>query len=143
VFTSNGKFFIGYTDLSIPGPIPLELRRTYHTRYLYNGPMGYGWDFDYNERVYRLANTNLVLRRGHRDTDEYTNVTAGVFNGPPGSGETLTENMDGTYTLSMAAGWTRQYNSDGTLAKVSPATNCSLPTIPGASCRSRGSRSFR
>jgi YD repeat-containing protein len=105
-------------DLRVPGPIPLELRRTYHTKYLYNGPLGFGWDFEYNQRLYRLSNTNLVLRRGHADSEEFTHDGGGGFSGPPGTGEAIQENLDGSYSLLRPDGMQFVYAFDGSLTRV-------------------------
>jgi len=106
------------TDYQLPGEIPLSIKRFYSTKFSYNGLMGYGWTFSYNERVYRIANGNLVLRRDNDVTDEFTNSTPQLYLSPAGKYETITQNLDGSYTLRQPDGTIHVYSSDGTLAKV-------------------------
>jgi hypothetical protein len=51
--SGNGEFVLTATDLHYPGfALPLEFRRTYRSRIDYDGPLGYGWDHNYNQRLF-------------------------------------------------------------------------------------------
>jgi len=39
----TGEFYVDETDLALPGPIPLTLRRNYSSQNLANNQFGYGW----------------------------------------------------------------------------------------------------
>lgn len=43
----TGEFYIDSVDLTLPGPMPLEIRRNYSSQNLANGQFGYGWKFAY------------------------------------------------------------------------------------------------
>ncbi|HEV2330105.1 MAG TPA: DUF6531 domain-containing protein [Verrucomicrobiae bacterium] len=43
VFPVTGEYHIDETDLQLPGPIPLALRRNYSSQNLANNQFGYGW----------------------------------------------------------------------------------------------------
>ncbi|MGR9051269.1 MAG: Ig-like domain-containing protein, partial [Gammaproteobacteria bacterium] len=48
VIAGTGEFKLSHVDLSIPGRgFPFELKRTYRSRYNFNGPLGYNWEFTY------------------------------------------------------------------------------------------------
>ena len=49
---ANGEFFTQQTDLSFPGRgISYQHLRTYRSRIRYDGPLGFGWDHSYNQRL--------------------------------------------------------------------------------------------
>jgi RHS repeat-associated protein len=43
----TGEFYIDTVDLTLPGPMPLEIRRNYSSHNLASGQFGYGWKFAY------------------------------------------------------------------------------------------------
>jgi YD repeat-containing protein len=118
VYPANGKFYLQLKDYELAGEIPIVVSRLYSTLFTYNGIVGYGWNLGYNERLYRLANGNLALRRDNDVTDEFASSAPRVFRAPAGKYETITENLDGTYTLQKPDGTIRVYSNNGTLAKI-------------------------
>jgi len=118
VYPFSGKFVLTETDLRLPGRFPLEIERSYQTRYQYNGPFGYGWNISQNERLYRLANTNLLLRRGDSAHDEFQFLGAGQYAGTNSNFDTIEEQLDGSYILTAPDGALRIYNDDGTLGQI-------------------------
>jgi RHS repeat-associated protein len=53
VFIKNGEYVLSVTDVHIPGrTLPVEITRTYNSRRSFNSRFGYGWDMNYNMRVY-------------------------------------------------------------------------------------------
>jgi YD repeat-containing protein len=40
---ATGKLFTAFTDLSLPGPFPLELERVWYSTSADEGPLGHGW----------------------------------------------------------------------------------------------------
>jgi RHS repeat-associated protein len=118
VYPANGKFYLQLTDYQLPGEIPLTFRRLYSTKFSYNGLMGYGWTISYNERLYRISNGNLVLRRDYDVTDEFTNAAPHLYLSPAGKYETITQKLDGSYTLRQPDGTIHVFSNDGTLSKI-------------------------
>jgi len=47
----DGELFIQETDVTLPGPIPLQYRRTYRSRTRHLSVVGFGWDHNFNQRV--------------------------------------------------------------------------------------------
>ncbi len=51
---ANGEFYLVETDLSLPAAaLPYRFQRIYRSRIDYLGPLGYGWDHNYNQRILR------------------------------------------------------------------------------------------
>ena len=50
VFT--GKWFYRHVDLEVPGVFPIRLVRRYDSRTKYQSPLGYGWAFTYDMRLF-------------------------------------------------------------------------------------------
>jgi RHS repeat-associated protein len=49
---ANGELVAPYSDLSLPGfGVPFNHVRTYRSRLDYDGPLGFGWDHSYNQRI--------------------------------------------------------------------------------------------
>ncbi|MFA5794301.1 MAG: SDR family NAD(P)-dependent oxidoreductase [Candidatus Brocadiia bacterium] len=66
ILVHNGECTINNTDLVIPGRgFPLAFSRTYRSQSNYDGPLGYGWDFNYNqwlEPVYDFNNQMKAMK---------------------------------------------------------------------------------
>ena len=45
---TSGAFYVDTTDLSLPGPFPLQLRRNYSSQNLQCNEFGYGWKMNFN-----------------------------------------------------------------------------------------------
>ncbi len=82
VLLSNGEFILSVTDLAISGRVlPVQIVRTYGSRRQYNGRFGYGWDMNYNMKMRRLTDPNVVVfldgqgnKREYRRLDTDPNV---------------------------------------------------------------------
>ena len=60
VAAHNGALEVERTDLALPSPqMPIAFSRTYIGQDLYQGPLGPGWDFTYNQRVVELGEANV------------------------------------------------------------------------------------
>lgn len=71
----NGEYTTSVTDVVIPAKgIPITITRTYGSLREYNGRFGYGWDLNYNMRVFEIVDGETVLLRDGRG-DKYTYTT--------------------------------------------------------------------
>ena len=54
VYLHSGEEHFERTDLAIPGrgDIHFVLRRSYRSKLDYDGPLGFGWDYSYNEALF-------------------------------------------------------------------------------------------
>jgi len=72
-----GELVLTETDLSIPGRgFPFEMIRTYRSRFGNNGPAGWGWDFNCNQRLdlsgVFATPARLLWLNGYGRVDEFT-----------------------------------------------------------------------
>lgn len=118
VYPANGRFYLQLTDYELPAELPIVIRRLYSTLFAYNGLFGYGWNMSYNERLFRLADGKLLVRWDNDVMDEFTNAAPHLFRAPVGKADTITENLDGTYTLRKPDGTIHLFSNAGTLAKI-------------------------
>ncbi len=56
----TGELYVDAVDLSLPGPMPLQLRRNYGSQNLANNQLGYGWKLSYMPYLTVVPGTNIV-----------------------------------------------------------------------------------
>ena len=69
VDVATGEMHLKRTDLTMKGPIPIELTRRYDSGSTYNGPLEYGWQHSYSMRLETdgsAGRISLVDGDGHR-----------------------------------------------------------------------------
>ncbi len=119
VVLHNGEVRFGRIDLVIPGrgQCAFAMARRYRSRLAYDGPLGYGWDYPYNERLYFRANGDVVRSNGVGHVDTWTANADGSYTAPPGHFRQLMRRGDGTYVLRSPEGFKRTYDIDGRLIR--------------------------
>lgn len=130
----DGELFIQATDVSLPGPIPFEFRRTYRSRSRHLGVLGFGWDHSYNRRVIaanQCGDVDLLTGDGSRIRFTVGKVTTDTtfYNTPAGVPLSLRKQVsNGTTTWSLFDGNALRYDFDsaGLLAKVSDKESHSI-----------------
>jgi RHS repeat-associated protein len=61
IYITTGEFYQETTDLTIPGRgMPFKFTRKYRAQSWYDGPLGYGWDFNYNMRIENIGPSTTV-----------------------------------------------------------------------------------
>ena len=73
----SGAFYVDETDLSLPGPLPLQIRRNYSSMTLADNQFGQGWKLNYqtylvvstNEQVIHAAEPGGSVLAYRRDTN--------------------------------------------------------------------------
>lgn len=126
VYLYSGEFFYTHVDIELPGRLPIKIRRHYSAFGTYNGAFGYGWIHNYDTRLYRSSDGNLLLRRGCYNRAVFTFVGGNQYASPADEFETITENEDGTYTLYTREGLLYQYDINGSLASIDDANGNQL-----------------
>jgi len=56
----TGEFYVDEVDLSLPGPMPLQVRRNYGSHNLANNQLGYGWKLNYMPYLTVVPASNIV-----------------------------------------------------------------------------------
>lgn len=82
----TGEVRLCETDLAIPGRgLHFEFVRTYRSQNQFNGPMGYGWDHRYNDRLTIDKNTRNVIRYdGSGRADVFASIGPDQWRAPTG-----------------------------------------------------------
>ncbi|MGM7774737.1 DUF6531 domain-containing protein [Arthrobacter sp. KNU-44] len=121
VNTSNGEFFENNTDISIPGRGPgLELKRTYSAqRAPFDGPLGYGWSFNYGLSLNINAGGTVDVHQETGSMVTFTPDTNGDFHAPSQVLAALVHNTDGTWTYTRRATEIFKFTSAGQLSQLS------------------------
>jgi RHS repeat-associated protein len=88
---------------------------SYRSGMSYDGPMGQGWDFNYNRRLAVDTNGNVRAINGLGRVDPYTWTTNLTFTVPAGFFTQLKRNLDGTFTERDRHGTTNFYFATNTL----------------------------
>ncbi len=55
-----GDFYVDESDLMLPGPFPLEVRRNYSSQNVFDGEIGYGWKLNYVPYLTLNFGTNTI-----------------------------------------------------------------------------------
>jgi RHS repeat-associated protein len=98
VFLHNGEFSHYTVDLEIPGRgFNWKLERKYRSGVIFNGPLGHGWEFNYNRRLFAEANGSVIRMDGLGRADRYE-LVGGSYSAPAGFYTRLVRNPDGTFT---------------------------------------------
>ncbi|MBI4470144.1 MAG: hypothetical protein HY650_12565, partial [Acidobacteria bacterium] len=97
VYLHNGEFFHHVVDLEIPGRgFNWRFARSYRSGMKFNGPMGHGWEFNYNRRLFLLAGGPVLRMDGFARADAYLPKGNGAFTSPTGVYADLRNNGDGS-----------------------------------------------
>ncbi|WP_312038127.1 DUF6531 domain-containing protein [Pelotomaculum terephthalicicum] len=125
VNTATGNFIYDHTDLNIPARIPLEFTRYYNSRDEYTGPLGNGWQHNYNTYLTVNEDNSVEVKYpdGHMFLFTYEN---GSYSRPTGCFENLSQNTDGTYVLTFKNQTKYVFDSQGKLAKIADKNDNSI-----------------
>ncbi len=116
------------TGLVIPSRgLNLVITHTYKSQRNFNGRWGYGWFLNYDIKIKKLENNNLLLIDGTGRKEEYARIDdAGNYDSPGGFDDTLVENADGTYTRTLKSGIIYNFDMNGCLGNITDRNNNSL-----------------
>lgn len=113
---ASGNMYRTATDITIPARgLPIVLMRTYNSRSVHDGAYGYGWTFNYGERL--LANPDGSVTYQEADGSEHTFTRDGsAYVAPPGKHVQLTASGTG-WTMRLANGIRFVFDSRGLLVQ--------------------------
>jgi len=112
----TGELTQSAVDLEIPGRgFDWRFERRYRSGMTYDGPLGQGWDFNYNRRLVAETNGNVLCVNGLGRVDRYTLNTNGTFTAPAGIYARLARHPDGTFTERDRHGSTNSYAATNAL----------------------------
>ena len=131
VVLSTGNYVQNHVDLQMPGiGFPFEFRRFYNSKFSDQPgqPLGFGWTFNYNERI-QDTGTNTLFVRGDGSTWTFYPTNSGYI-GEPGNFDSLVHNTntDNSWTLTDKSQTVTLFGSNGCLVSITDkngnALNC-------------------
>ena len=119
VYLHSGEFIYSQNVLTIKSGrgFVFSFVVTYRSMVDYDGPVGKGWDFNYNMRLVEDGN-DVILRDGTGRIDKYISNGQGDFNTPAGFYNVLDDIGQG-WTLTGRYGTVFTFNSNGKLTSIS------------------------
>jgi len=121
VNVTNGNMYLQETDYELPGAGPaISVTRTYNSFSASSGLFGKGWSSDYDELIKIYSSTYV---RWFRADGQATNFTRSSGSDPfvPVEGDfhgQLTQNGDGSFTMSFLDGSIHRFTSAGKLLSL-------------------------
>ncbi len=99
IYLHSGEESLTRVDLVIPGRAGHDfvMQRRYRSRLDLDGPLGHGWDHDYNQRLYPTANGDIVRSNGKGHVDTWPRTSDGGFGHPRGFFSRLGEEPTGEF----------------------------------------------
>lgn len=111
----NGSEHIAATDVIVKGTFPIEINREYDSLSLYDSPLGFGWAFEHDRRLYEYPDNSIIVRHSCGSRDRYV-FSGGAYVSPNGGTlSTLVSNGDGSYTVKYANKSSDLFDSQGRL----------------------------
>lgn len=119
VNTSTGNFAYKMADLAIPGRGPsVVFERAYNSQDAVDGPLGYGWTWNYNTSHSTGPGGELVVRWGDGKIEVWAPDGSGGYTPMYGVFSTLVKNPDTTFTLRRKDRIEYRFNATGRLAQI-------------------------
>ena len=118
---ATGAYIVNSRDVFIPGRLPLEVTRTYHSRDPHNGMFGHGWNFNYGFRLIEVTDgvdEVVIVRRpdGHRD--RFRREADGSYSSPVDVFDTLIRSADGSWQMRDKEGTVFGFDDAGNLISI-------------------------
>jgi len=111
-----GRWFYQTTDLEVPGVFPIRLIRYYDGSTTYQSPLGFGWAFNYDMRLFQYPDTSIIVRSTCGVKHRYTQSGAGwVTTFTPGWRNTLAQDpaVPGGFILQEPNGTRHFFDAEG------------------------------
>jgi RHS repeat-associated protein len=121
VLLSNGEYTLSVTDLIVPGRVlSVGLTRSYGSRRSYNARFGYGWDVNYNLKLRRLSDPNvIVLLDGQGNQHDYVRDSQDPQRFYRSNKlSSFLQESNGQLTLHTKSGITYHFDAHGNLARI-------------------------
>lgn len=97
-FFYNGSEYLQKFDLALPGIMPIIFQRTYNNQATFDSPLGYGWDFSFNDRLRTYSDNSVVIRTTTGKKLHFI-FTGGIYVCEESPHVTLENNPDGSFVF--------------------------------------------
>lgn len=125
IYFYDGSEFTREIDLRLDGIMPIVVERSYNNQSTLDTPLGYGWDYTYNEHLYTYADGSVIIRRDTGFKERFV-LTGNAFVSENGRTGTLAQGSDGTFTYTPLRGNIRLFDRDGRLVRLTDPHGNSL-----------------
>lgn len=117
----NGGESVTYTDLRLAGEFPIAIIRKYDSQTTFDSPVGAGWAFMLDRRLYEYPDGSIIVRHGCGSRDKYV-FAGGAYVSPVGGMlGTLIAAGGGGYELRYVNGTTDYFDNLGRLTSARDA----------------------
>lgn len=113
----DGSETCSEVDLEIMGYFPIVFYRTYDSRSTYDTPCGYGWDHNYNTRLFTYSDGSAVIRWENGSKLSFVQTGGSYVSSENAPGE-LQDNGDGTFTFTTPMGMKYEFDILGNLIQI-------------------------
>ncbi len=118
VLLHSGEFVYDDVDMVIPGRgFDFVFKRTYRSRVLYPGVMGWGWDHNYNRRLLELPGGDVIYFDGTGRRERFT-FADNRYTAPAGWFTQLKKMVDGSFRHIFADRTIEYFDGYGRLTKI-------------------------
>ncbi len=117
----TGKWFYRHVDLEVPGIFPIELVRRYDSQTTYQSPLGAGWAYTYDWRLFEYADGSVTVRNACGQLHRYVDSGSGFTTGDaPGwrLGLAPDPGVPGGYVLAEPRGTKRFFDVQGRMTRI-------------------------
>lgn len=119
VNTAIGNFIFQRKDIEIPGRgLSFVFERNYNSQDSQNGPLGYGWNHNYNPILTVNPDSTVTIRWGDSKTETWTPDGSGGFTPQYAVFDTLIDNGGGSYTLKKKDLTRYNFDTSGRLSSI-------------------------
>lgn len=127
VVLATGNYIQNRIDLQMPGKgFSFEFKRFYNSKFSDQTglPLGFGWTFNYNERLVNTG-TNVLVIQGDGSTWTFYPTNSGYV-GEPGIFNSLGKNPDNTWVLTNKSQTVTLFDTNGYLLSITDKNNNTL-----------------
>jgi len=103
------------TELRLAGVYPIVITRDYDSSSTYDTPLGYGWAFGHDRRLFEYADGSVVIRSGCGHRDRYTFTGSAYVTPTTGVRGQLRARADGSFVFAYYNGTFDYYDAEGRL----------------------------
>ncbi len=101
-----------HIDLSLPGVYPIKLIRKYDSKTIYDSPLGFGWAFNHDRRLFEYKDLSVIIRKGCGERAKFV-YTGGTYVTPAGTKGELASDGNGGFVFTFLNGNKHFYDQQG------------------------------
>ena len=115
----TGRYYRTDTDLVVEGVMPIRMARRYDSGATYDSPLGYGWSFSYDMRLYEYPDGSVIVRSHCGERTRFIYTGSAYQSAEPEGGRVPTLELDGTgHVLLYPTGDQAFFDAEGRLTAL-------------------------